>query len=136
MSRQWESRPMEAPKTLTQAGPKRTSVAFGAIAAATVGASVASVFGVRINTSYSLPMGLYMRTSDPRASLIEFCPEGRYAVESSERGYRTGGFFSDGAPPPLKPGVPQPADKLQMCPGGIPQKHATPAPATPRAKYT
>ena len=66
-------------KTFTQAGPKRTSVAFGAIAAATVGASLASVFGVRINTSYSLPMGLYMRTSDPHASLIEFCPS-RYAL--------------------------------------------------------
>src|SRR5258708_23123963 len=118
MSRQWESRPMQAPKTFTQAGPKRTSVAFGAIAAATVGASVASVFGVRINTSYSLPMGLYMRTSDPRASLIEFCPEGRYEVESSERGYRTGGFFPRCAVPPLKPVVPKPGDTAEMSADG------------------
>jgi conjugative transfer signal peptidase TraF len=110
---------MQAPKTFTQAGPKRTSVAFGAIAAATVGASVASVFGVRINTSYSLPMGLYTRTSDPRASLIEFCPEGRYAVESSERGYRTGGFCPDGAVPLLKPVVAKPGDTVEMSADGI-----------------
>src|SRR5260370_5460111 len=118
MSRQWESRPMEAPKTLTQAGPKRTSVAFGAIAAATVGASVASVFGIRINTSYSLPMGLYMQTSDPRANLIEFCPEGRYAVQSSERGYRTGGFCPDRALPLLKPVVANPPETVEKSAGG------------------
>src|SRR5260370_27077692 len=119
MSRQWESRPMHTLKTFTQAGPKRTSVAFAAIAAATVGASLASVFGVRINTSYSLPMGLYIRTSDPRASLIEFCPEGRYAVQSSERGYRTGGFCPDGAVPLLKPVVAKPGDTVEMSADGI-----------------
>src|SRR6266700_642857 len=107
MSRRWESRPMRTLKTFTQAGPKRTSVVFGAIAAVTVGASFASVFGIRINTSYSLPMGVYMRTNDPEASLIEFCPDGRFAV-SSERGYRTSGFCPDGAVPLLKPVVAKP----------------------------
>ena len=106
-------------KISTQAGPKRTSVAFGAIALATVGASLASVFGIRINTSYSLPMGLYMRTKDPRADLIEFCPEGRFAVESSERGYRTSGFCPDGAVPLLKPIVAKPGDTIEMSARGI-----------------
>ena len=56
-----------------------------------------AISGIRINTSYSLPMGIYVRTSDQRASLIEFCPEGRFAIESSSRGYRTRGFCPDGA---------------------------------------
>ena len=106
-------------KSSTQDGPKRTAMAFGAIAAATVAASLASVLGIRINTSYSLPMGLYMRTSDPCASLIEFCPEGRFAVQSSERGYRTGGFCPDGAVPLLKPVVARPGDTVEMSAGGI-----------------
>jgi conjugative transfer signal peptidase TraF len=106
-------------KTFTQAGHKRTSVVLGAIAAATAIAVLLSAFGIRINTSYSLPMGLYMRTSDPRAGLIEFCPEGRFAVESSERGYRTSGFCPDGAVPLLKPIVAQPGDTVEMSAGGI-----------------
>jgi conjugative transfer signal peptidase TraF len=110
---------MHTPKTFTQAGRKHTSVAFGAIAAATVGASLAAVFGIRINTSYSLPMGLYMRTSDAQASLIEFCPDGRFAVESSERGYRTSGFCPDGAVPLLKPVVAKHGDTVEMSVGGI-----------------
>lgn len=106
-------------KSSTQAGPKRAAMAFGAIVAATVSVSFASVFGIRINTSYSLPMGLYVRTSDPRASLIEFCPEGRYAVESSERGYRTSGFCPDGAVPLLKPVVAKPGETVEMSASGI-----------------
>ena len=106
-------------KIFTQAGPKRTAVAFGAIAAATVVASLAPVFGIRINTSYSLPMGLYMRTSDPLANLIVFCPEGQYAVESSERGYRTSGFCPDGAVPLLKPIVAKPGDTVEISVAGI-----------------
>jgi conjugative transfer signal peptidase TraF len=103
----------------TQAGAKRTAMATGAIAAATAAASLASVLGIRINTSYSLPMGLYLRTSDPQATLIEFCPEGRYAVQSSERGYRTGGFCPDGAVPLLKPVVARPGDTVEMSVAGL-----------------
>jgi conjugative transfer signal peptidase TraF len=106
-------------KSSTQGGPKCTAVAFGAIAAVTVAASLASIFGIRLNTSYSLPMGLYLRTSDPCASLIEFCPQGRYAVESSERGYRTSGFCPDGAVPLLKPIVAKPGDTVEISVAGI-----------------
>ena len=61
---------------------------------------VAALLGVRINTSYSLPMGLYIATNDPAASLVEFCPIGLFAQQSSERGYRTPGFACmDGAVP-------------------------------------
>ena len=41
-----------------------------------------------MNTSYSLPLGIYIRTDDSRAPLIEFCPVQPFAAESSERGYR------------------------------------------------
>jgi conjugative transfer signal peptidase TraF len=77
------------------------------------------ICGLRINTSYSLPMGIYVRTSDPRAGLIEFCPEGRYAAESSARGYRTPGFCPDGAAPLLKPVVAKPGDTVAMSAAGI-----------------
>jgi conjugative transfer signal peptidase TraF len=110
---------MPTRKSSTQAGPNRASVSFGAMTAVTVTASLACAYGIRINTSYSLPMGLYMRTSDPQASLIEFCPEGRYATESSERGYRTGGFCTDGAVPLLKPVVAKHGDTVEMSTLGI-----------------
>src|ERR1041385_5815331 len=62
--------------------------------------------GLRINTSYSLPLGFYVRTTDLNARLIEFCPVEPFATESSQRGYRTHGIACpDGAVPLLKPVV-------------------------------
>ena len=80
----------------------------------------AVALGVRINTSYSLPMGLYIATNDPAASLIEFCPAGVFAKQSSERGYRTPGFAcADGAVPLLKQIVAREGDVVGMTPAGI-----------------
>jgi len=107
-------------KSSTQAGPKRAAALLGGIAlTAAIGGSLAGICGFRVNTSYSLPMGVYVRTSDPSANLIEFCPEGRFAVESSERGYRTGGFCPDGAVPLLKPVVAKPGDAVKVSAEGI-----------------
>src|SRR5215467_2204128 len=76
-------------------------VAFGGLATL-IGAALYT--GLRINTSYSLPLGVYMRTTEPNARLIEFCPVEPFATESSERGYRTHGIACpDGAVPLLKP---------------------------------
>jgi type IV secretory pathway protease TraF len=36
-------------------------------------------FGLRLNTSPSLPVGLYRTTSDPAANLVEFCPAEPFA---------------------------------------------------------
>ena len=49
-------------------------------------AATAAIGGARINTSYSLPLGVYIRTHDRDARLIEFCPVEPFASESSERG--------------------------------------------------
>ena len=46
----------------------------------------AGAFGVRINTSYSLPMGLYIESGAADAPFVEFCPTGRFAEESRDRG--------------------------------------------------
>jgi conjugative transfer signal peptidase TraF len=106
------------PKTFTKAGRNRAVVSAAVVLPAMI-AGLLPVCGIRINTSYSLPMGIYVRTSDPRAGLIEFCPEGRFAAESSARGYRTPGFYPDGAVPLLKPVVAQPGDTVEMSAAGI-----------------
>ena len=46
---------------------------------------MAVIFGIRINTSYSLPLGLYATTNEPTAELIEFCPVEPFASESASR---------------------------------------------------
>src|SRR5215813_8929859 len=80
----------------------------------------ATVIGLRINTSYSLPMGLYIVTTDPAATLVEFCPANPFATQSSERGYRTPGITcSDGAVPLLKPIVARDGAHVEMTPVGI-----------------
>ncbi len=63
----------------------------------------AGLAGLRINTSPSLPMGLYRITADPAASLIEFCPPARSDQDSARRGYRGAGVCLDGGAPLLKP---------------------------------
>ena len=76
--------------------------------------------GLRINTSYSLPLGIYVRTTDPRARLIEFCPVEPFATQSSERGYRTHGTACpDGAVPLLKPIVAVAGDRVVLSSAGM-----------------
>jgi conjugative transfer signal peptidase TraF len=104
----------------TRAALRRASLALaigtGALAAV---CGLAAWCGLRINTSYSLPMGVYFRTADSSATLIEFCPEGRFAEESSTRGYRTRGVCPDGAVPLLKPVVATGGDTVEMSGRGI-----------------
>ena len=107
------------PKTFTRAGRKHITIAFAASVAPITMAGFLVITGIRINTSYSLPMGIYIRTSDQRASLIEFCPEGRFAIESSSRRYRTRGFCPDGAVPLLKPVVAHRGDTVEVGARGI-----------------
>jgi conjugative transfer signal peptidase TraF len=99
-----------------RAAPNEVVIVVGVLSA------IGSVFawcGIRVNTSYSLPMGLYATTTDAGATLIEFCPEGKFAGESSGRHYRTSGFCADGAVPLLKPVVARPGDLVEVSDRGI-----------------
>lgn len=80
---------------------------------------LAELSGLRINTSYSLPMGIYAVTTDPRANLIEFCPTGVYSEVSAGRGYRSAGNCPDGAVPLLKPIVAREGDLVELGKDGI-----------------
>ena len=111
---------MLTPKNSTWAAHKRIAITLGASAVCLAFAfGLMSALGIRINTSYSLPMGIYARTSDGHTNLIEFCPEGHAAAESSERGYRTTGVCPDGAAPLLKPIVARSGDTVEMSARGI-----------------
>jgi conjugative transfer signal peptidase TraF len=78
-----------------------------------------SSFGLRINTSPSLPLGLYITTPDASASLIEFCPVEPFATLAIVRGYRDAGACRDGAAPLLKPVVAKSGDVVELSPRGI-----------------
>jgi conjugative transfer signal peptidase TraF len=75
--------------------------------------------GLRINTSPSLPMGLYITTADPSANLVEFCPVEPFATLSRVRGYRAPGTCGDGAGPLLKPIVAKIGDVVEVSALGI-----------------
>ena len=75
--------------------------------------------GLRINTSPSLPVGLYMTTTDPQSRLVEFCPPEPYARLAIERGYRSAGNCGDGAAPLLKPVIAEAGDVVDLSPSGL-----------------
>lgn len=79
------------------------------------------IFGlaqIRINTSSSLPLGLYITTSEA-TELVEFCPPEPWAHLAALRGYRNKGACRDGASPLLKPVVAWPGDTVVYSPQGI-----------------
>jgi len=75
--------------------------------------------GFRINTSPSLPVGLYMTTSDPTANLIEFCPGPTFGTLALQRGYRTAGSCKDGGAPLLKPVIAKAGDVVDVSATGL-----------------
>jgi conjugative transfer signal peptidase TraF len=89
------------------------------------GAAIIGVFllcgstGIRFNTSPSLPLGLYIITSDASATLVEFCPAEPFASFSIARGYRDRGTCDDGAAPLLKPVIASAGDLVELSPRGI-----------------
>jgi len=76
-------------------------------------------FGFRINTSPSLPVGIYVVTSDGGANLIEFCPAEPLAALSLVRGYRDPGACRDGGAPLLKPVVAKAGDLVELSWHGV-----------------
>jgi conjugative transfer signal peptidase TraF len=75
--------------------------------------------GLRINTSPSLPVGLYQTTSNPAATLVEFCPGSALGVLALERGYRSAGSCGDGGAPLLKPVVAKWGDVVDVSQDGL-----------------
>jgi conjugative transfer signal peptidase TraF len=78
-----------------------------------------SAIGIRINVSPSLPLGLYRKTSDLNARLIEFCPEEPSARLALQRGYRPLGNCPDGGAPLMKPIVATAGDLVNFSEAGI-----------------
>ena len=76
-------------------------------------------FGLRFNTSPSLPLGLYVITTDGTANLAEFCPAEPFATFAIARGYRDPGACPDGAAPLLKPIVASAGDTVDLSAAGI-----------------
>ena len=70
---------------------------------------------LRINTSGSLPVGLYIVS--PKGSFVEFCPDDHSL--SAQRHYRARGVCPDGAAPLLKPLVGKSGDQIVMSPAGV-----------------
>ena len=92
--------------------------------------------GLRINTSPSLPMGLYVTTADSDANLVEFCPAEPFAALAIVRGYRDSGICPDGAAPLLKPVVARPGDVVELSTRGISVNGALLSNTAPLSKDT
>ena len=80
---------------------------------------VCGLVGIRINASPSLPVGLYVTSSQPKANLIEFCPAEPFASFTISRGYRDAGVCRDGAAPLMKPIVARAGDVVMLSEQGI-----------------
>jgi conjugative transfer signal peptidase TraF len=78
-----------------------------------------SFLGLRVNTSPSLPVGLYITTTAASADLVEFCPAEPFASLSIARGYRESGACGDGGAPLLKPVVATAGDTVELSERGI-----------------
>ena len=92
---------------------------LGSVMATGFAVTLPGLFGVRINTTNSLPKGIYLITDDTNAPLVEFCPPGAISTLSVERGYRPRGLCPDGAAPLLKPVIAHGGDTVVVSAEGI-----------------
>jgi conjugative transfer signal peptidase TraF len=99
--------------------PRVRRVALVSVVASIVAFQLFGFFGLRINTSPSLPVGIYVVTSDSGANLAEFCPAEPFAALSLVRGYRDPGACRDGGAPLLKPVVAKAGDLVELSSRGI-----------------
>ena len=99
--------------------PKIRRAALVAVVVSISAFQLFAFLGLRINTSPSLPLGLYVVTTDGSANLIEFCPAEPFAALSLVRGYRDPGACRDGGAPLLKPVVAKAGDLVELSWRGI-----------------
>lgn len=90
-----------------------------AVALMVVVHAIASWAGILINTTPSMPVGLYVASSDPGVPMAAICPTEPYATFAIRRGYRTAGSCADGATPLMKPIVAKAGDVVELSPNGI-----------------
>ena len=79
----------------------------------------AGTAGIRINSSASLPVGLYQVASSPGATLVAFCPAEPFASIANARGYRQPGICPDGGSPLMKPVVARAGDSVRFSENGV-----------------
>jgi type IV secretory pathway protease TraF len=91
---------------------------------------ICGLIGLRINSSPSLSIGLYVTTEEGGANLAEFCPAQPFAGMAIERGYRDAGVCLDGAAPLLKPVVARSGDVVDYSRCGIREPAAEHGPDT------
>lgn len=77
------------------------------------------MFGLRLNGSPSLPIGLYITSSESSTNLIEFCPAEPFASVALSRGYRDPGACRDGGAPLVKPVIARAGDLVELSAAGI-----------------
>ena len=75
---------------------------------------ICGLTGLRINSSPSLAVGLYLVTADSDANLVVFCPSEPFAELARARGYRDPGSCPDGGAPLLKPVVARAGDHVEV----------------------
>lgn len=75
--------------------------------------------GLRINSTRSLPLGIYIVSTAADANLVEFCPPEPYSQISVVREYRNPGICPDGDDPLLKPVIAKPGDTVVLSPLGL-----------------
>jgi conjugative transfer signal peptidase TraF len=100
-----------SPRTVKLIGATALSTCLGAFL-------LMGALGVRINASPSLPLGLYVETSD-QFGLVEFCPAEPFGSLAAARGYRSKGSCPDGASPLMKPVIARAGDLIETSRRGI-----------------
>jgi len=103
------------------------------LACATLAGVSAYCAGVRLNMSASLPLGLYVETSEP-SDYVAFCLEGDMAAFAVKREYVTVGRCPSGCGPLLKRIVARPGDTVRLDAAGIAVDGTLIANTAPRAQ--
>jgi conjugative transfer signal peptidase TraF len=78
-----------------------------------------SLLGWRINSSASMPLGIYRITNDAESRIVAFCPTGESSRESVDRQYRAPGRCPDGDAPIVKSIVATEGDEVDVTETGL-----------------
>ncbi|MDR2946196.1 MAG: conjugative transfer signal peptidase TraF [Candidatus Adiutrix sp.] len=81
------------------------------------------IFGFRVNITSSMPMGVYLLSSEPveRFDIVSFClpPDNPHSALAEKRGYLQSGLCPNGQQPLLKRLAGIPGDRVEIKDSGI-----------------